>query len=373
MAGLKGIPATYGGIERAVEEIGARLAARGHEVSVYCRTHYTPDGTRHHRGMTLVRLPSFARRTLDTLSHTALTAFHALGARHDVVHLHSLGNAPFIPLFRIRRPVVLTLHGLETVQAKWAGAGQRYFRACERPACRWPDAVTSVSRAHAAELERRFGRRLLTIPNGAAPQDAGDPAPLAALGLVPRGYLLFMARLVPEKGAHHLIEAYRALDTPLPLVIAGDAAPGDPYVARLKAQAAPDPRIRFTGFAFGETWRALLGHPLFTVHPSESEGLSLGLLESMAFGNAVLVSDLAENLDVTGATGGAWFPSGDAAALRRELAALLTAPDRLVTLRAAARERVRAAYDWNGIVDRYEAVYASITPARPASGARANA
>lgn len=357
MAGLKGIPATYGGIERAVEEIGARLVERGHDVTVFCRTHYTPAGTTRQRGMRLIRLPSLRTRALDTLSHTLLSGLCALPQRYDIVHLHSLGNAPFIPLFRIGRPVVFTLHGLESVQAKWEGAGQSYFQRCERPAVTLPDAVTSVSRPQGEELAARHRREIRVIPNGVAPMSPGSPEPLRALGLSSRNYLLFMARLVPEKGAHHLIEAYRGLTTEMPLVIAGDAPPRDAYASRLRELAAPDPRILFTGYAFGDLWRALLSHAYLCVHPSESEGLSLGLLESMAFGNGVLVSDVPENLDVVGEDAAARFRSRDTADLRGRLSGLIAAPAEVERLRGLAAARVLRHFAWDRIVDAYEEVY----------------
>ncbi len=361
MAGLKGIPATYGGVERAVEEIGARLADRGHDVSVFCRSHYTPETVTVHRGMRLVRLPSWRTRTLDTLSHTALSAIRSRNERFDLVHLHSLGNAPIVPLFRGRgRRVVLTLHGLEWVQSKWKGTGHVFFRLCERPAVRWPDVVTSVSRHWGQDLARRMNRPVRYIPNGVAVPEKREPDLLRTRGLEPGRYVLFLARLVPEKGAHHLITAFRKLETSMRLVIAGDAERGGEYAHRLRALADGDDRIVFTGFVYGHLWNEFLSHAYATVHPSESEGLSIGLMEAMAFGNCVLVSDIAENLEVVGEEAGVRFRSRDPEHLREVLAGLLAAPERVNVMRRKAAEHVRRQFDWDRIVDEYETLFRSV-------------
>jgi glycosyltransferase involved in cell wall biosynthesis len=361
LAGLKGIPATYGGVERAVEEIGARLASRGHDVTVFCRRHYTPKTASVHRGMRLLRLPSLETRRLDTLSHTGLSAIRCSVERLDVVHLHSLGNAPFIPWFRLGGArVVMTLHGLEWVQEKWRGTARAYFKACERPAVFWPDAVTSVSQHWGEDLVRRLGRPVRYIPNGVSIQKPQAPDLIGGLGLAPRGYLLFLARLVPEKGAHYLIDAFRGLRTGMRLVVAGGASDGSAYAASLRRQAAGDPRILFTGFVFGDLWRELLSHSYLTVHPSESEGLSMGLLEAMAFSNAVLTSDIPENLEVIGEDAGARFRCRDVEDLRRQLADLLASPERVASLRSLAVDRVRRRFDWDRIVDAYEEVLSMV-------------
>jgi glycosyltransferase involved in cell wall biosynthesis len=146
----------------------------------------------------------------------------------------------------------------------------------------------------------------------------------------------------------------------MPLVLAGDSVRGDDYPERLRALAGTDPRIRFTGFVYGDLWRALLSHAYLFVHPSESEGLSIGLLESMAFGNCVLVSDVPENLEVVGDFAGACFRSRDAGDLRRALAALIADSAEVEGLRRRARTHVGLHFDWEKIVDAYERVYREV-------------
>src|ERR1051326_2798365 len=203
MLGLKGIPATYGGVERNVEELAARLVERGHEGLVYCRTHYThADVARKpYRGVELIRLPSVNRKITDTLSHSLLSTLDVLRRDVDVVIYHSLGNALFTPLPRVSgKPTIIVLHGLEWHDEKWKGAPETFFRASERVSMWGATRVAVSARWLQEDFRQRYGYEPTFVSTGITLPEPAPVKQLPELGLMPRGYLLFVARLVPGKG-----------------------------------------------------------------------------------------------------------------------------------------------------------------------------
>src|SRR5262249_17650530 len=251
--GIKGIPATYGGIERYTEEVAVRLAERGHDVTVYCRSYYTPREIARKRycGVRLVRLPTLHHRVTDTLSHTGLATLHVMRSRYDVVIYHSLGNAFFTAAPRlVGTPSLLILHGQEWRQDKWRGTGERFFRASESVAARFSSRVAVIANWLREDLERRHGWSPELVSTGVAMANPIPAETLDEFGLTRDNYLLFVGRLVPEKEVHTLIRAYEQLHTELPLVIVGDTQHLPDYSAQLRAMAGPN--VRFLGFRYGE-------------------------------------------------------------------------------------------------------------------------
>lgn len=361
--GIKGIPATYGGVERYTEEVATRLAQRGHDVAVYCRSYYTPlhIAKKPYRGVRLIRLPSLHRRTTDTLSHSLLATLDCLRRRPDVVVYHSLGNAMFagIPrLFGI--PTVLVIHGQEWRENKWEGAPQRFFHLSERAGHHLASRVAVIAQWLQDDLRQRHGWEAVNVSTGAgvpAPVD-GRSAFLESLGYAPRGYLLFVGRLVPEKEVHTLIEAYEGLETQMPLVIVGETQHLPKYVAQLECLAGPN--VHFLGFRYGEELAALYANAYAYILPSVAEGIALTLLEAMAHNNCVVVSDIPQNLEASAPFGLA-FKTGDVADLRRVLRQLLDHPELADTHRVGTREHVISRYDWELVADRHERLYAEVT------------
>ena len=354
MLGLKGIPATYGGVERYTEEVAARLAERGHEVLVYCRGHYTTReiARKPYRGIHLIRLPSLNRRTTDTLSHTLLSTFHVLRRRPDVVIYHSLGNALFAPMPRLLgTPTALVLHGQEWREDKWAGWPRRFFQASERAAFTCASRVCVIARWLQDDLRTRYGYDSTFVSTGVTLPEPRPAARLDAFGLDRHRYLLFVGRLVPEKEVHTLLAAYRALETDMPLVIVGDTQRKDRYLDELHALSGPN--VRFLGFRYGEELAELYSNAYLYILPSAAEGIALTLLEAMAYHNCVVVSDIPQNLEAATPLGFS-FKMGDAADLRRVLRALLDQPALVAERRACSREHVGRQYDWEIVTDHYE-------------------
>lgn len=354
MIGQKGVPATYGGIERHVHELALRLERRGIDVDVYCRPHYTPPGARLD-DVRLIRVPSLNTKHLDAISHTALTSLHALGSRADVVHYHALGPSSLAWLPRLaRKRTVVTVHGLDWRREKWGPVAAAFLRACEWSAGRLPDATVVVSRTLQEHFERSYGKPVRYIPNGTVLPEPAAPEPVRALGLAPDDYLLFVGRLVPEKGLHVLLTAHATCLPDRTLVIAGEGHFTDDYVAACRKAAGSN--VRFLGPVYGPTLHSLQQHARVVVVPSSLEGLSIALLEAMSFGRPVLASDIPENLEVLGGAGEA-FRAGDAADLGRRLLELLADGPRLARLGRAARARIAAEYDWERVADRTAALY----------------
>lgn len=362
MIGQKGVPATFGGIERHVDELSRRLAARGCAVRVYCRRYYTPaDAVL--PGVVLRRLPSWNTKHLDAITHTMLATGDVLLSGVDVVHYHALGPSALAFLPRLAgRKVVVTVHGLDWRREKWGRAAAAFLRACEWSATRFPDATIVVSRTLEEHFRARGGRNVRFIPNGTVMPGPAPAGPIEALGLAPERYLLFVGRLVPEKGLHVLLRAHRDATPDVPLVIAGEGHFTDDYVTACRSLAGEN--ARFLGAVYGETLASLQQHAAVVVAPSSLEGLSIALLEAMSFGRAVLASDIPENAEVV-AGAGEVFRRGDAPDLGRVLRALLADPARRAALGAAARARIAERYDWDRVTDRTLELYRSLAGPAP--------
>jgi len=357
MIGQKGIPALYGGIERHVEEIARRLVARGHEVTVYCRLHYTPVGGRYH-GVELVRLPSVNTKHLDTITHVALSTAHALSRDFDVLHFHALGPSLFAaPARALGRPTVVTVHGLDWQREKWGAFAQWALKQCEGPAVRFPDRTIVVSKTLREHFASHFGRGTVTIPNGTVLPEPRDAHKIHKYGLEARKYVLFVGRLVPEKGVHFLCEAWSRLDTDLTLAICGGAAASEDYVRSLDRFAGP--RIRMLDYVYGEALEELYSNAYLVGLPSTVEGLSLVLLEALSYGRCVLVSDIPENVEVTH-DAAPTFRSRDVDDLTAQLRRLLAEPALVRQYESKARAHIAAHYSWDTVVDATVDVYRSV-------------
>jgi glycosyltransferase involved in cell wall biosynthesis len=366
MIGLRGIPATYGGVERAVEELSARLVERGHEVTVYARSAYSDADVREHRGVRVVRLPQVNTKHLEAATHSAVAMAHALATRRfDVIHLHATGPGALSPLARLAgTPTVVTVQGLDWRREKWGRAARVMLQLAARLSARFPDRTIVVSR----ELERHFAERHgadpVYIPNGVEEQ-RGDGAPPQP-DLEPDRFVLYLGRLVPEKHVHTLIRAFRRVDDDVPLVIAGPDSHSPEYVAELERLAAGDRRIRLLGPQYGRAKAWLMRNALAFVQPSSIEGLPIALLEALSAGRYPIVSSIPENLEpvtVDEETLGRTVPVGDERELASAIASAIHAPDRSIVGRRL-RDHVREAYDWGAIAEATEATYRDAIRAR---------
>jgi glycosyltransferase involved in cell wall biosynthesis len=364
MLGTRGVPASYSGFETCAEELGARLAARGHVVTVYCRVpHIVHPGTSY-RGMRLVKLPTIRRKHLDTIAHTFLSTVHALGMRYDIALYFNVGNSPltWIPRLAGQR-VVINVDGLDWKRKKWGRFARWYILSCERWAARLSHRIVTDSRRVQQYYLERYGAASTYIAYGAEPTGAPPGSHLRRYGLEPRRYVLFVGRLVPENCAHHLVEAFQDLATELRCVIVGDAPYAAAYIGSLRATS--DPRVVFTGYLFGEGYRELLSSAYCFVETSEVGGTHPALLEAMAAGTCVVVSDTPENLETIEDAGFSYPGEMGAAGLRTVLERLLKDPALVAEQGARALERVRVHYSWDRITDDYEQLFREILEASP--------
>jgi len=357
MIGSRGLPFVYGGIERHVEELGARLAARGHHVTVFGRKPFSRGGE--YRGMQIAVLPSIPTKNLDTATNTLATTLRVLFEPFDIVHYHGVGPSLFswMPV-AAGRVTVSTIHAPDYRQSKWSAAARALLRLGERTAVRRCHAAIAVSKLMAERLSARYGRPVLYIPNGATLADAPPFVEAKRLGLASGRYVLAVGRFIVERGFHTLLEAFREVNTDLRLVIAGDAHFEEEYARRLRSLA--DERVVFPGYISGGLLNELYAHCAFYVLPSTVEGLPISLLEAMSFAKPVLVSDIPENLEVAEGIA-ATFKRNDPADLARALRGMLTMDASEAERRGLlGRERVEKAYTWDRVADEVEALYVDL-------------
>jgi glycosyltransferase involved in cell wall biosynthesis len=357
--GMRGLPPDLpgaGGGERETDAKARRLAARGHDVTVYCRWNYVRRPPAHYEGVRLVSLPAFPRAGLETLSHSLLATLHTLlNNTADIVSYHGMGNGLLVPLARLgRKRAVVYMDGLDWERPKWGRLARLLLKWGAAAAFRWADEVYVDNAASQARFAAIFGRepRLITLA-----ADLWDPPGddlLSEMGLTAENYILFVGMLRPDKGVHMLIDAYTQLDTALPLVIVGDN-PDDPaYKQRLVD--ASDARVKFLGYRYGAEAQQLFANALIYVQPSVMEGNSPALMSAMACGRCVVVNGIEQNRETIGDAGTA-FEAGNPADLRAKLAALLADRDYIATLGARARLRIEAVYSWERVVDELEMLY----------------
>lgn len=354
MLGTRGVPARYSGFETAVEEIGARLAARGHKVTVYCRSHMVKYQGRYYKDMRLVKLPTIPQKHLDTIVHTGVSTLHMLARdRCDVALYFIAGNSPWSFVPRLAGiPTAINVDGLDSRRQKWNSAAKTYLRFAEWLAPHAATVAISDSKNVQRYYREKFGAETVFIPYGAKSVPAPGIEWLDKFGLKPREYFLFVGRLVPENCAHILIEAFRQLSTGKKLVIVGDAPYADDYIPRLK-QNAPD-NIIFTGYLFGEGYWQLNQNAFVFVVPTVVGGTHPVIVEAMAAGNCVVVSDHPPNLETVGDAGLSFDARAGAPDLQKQLQKLLDSPGLVEDYRRRSQEHARQNFDWEVVADRYE-------------------
>jgi len=352
--GCRGVPARYGGFETLAEELGRRLAARGHEITVYGRTGFVDPALESYRGMRLVVLPAPRRKHLETVLHTLLASIHAAWTGFDAVLMLNAANVPWARILQLNGiPVALNVDGLERKRRKWGRAGRAYYRLCERLAALVPDVLITD-----AEVIRRYYRRSYRVPSrmiayGGDLEAPNGTATLDGLGLEPGTYLLYVSRFEPENNPDRVVAAYEKAGVELPLVMVG----GAPYAPRLmdRIRELAGPRVLLPGPIYGEGYRELLFNCRLYIHATEVGGTHPALVEAMGAGRPVLFYDTPENREVVGAAGLPFRFEGPRR-LEDVLREVLDRPELLEELGGRARARVEANYRWDAVATAYEEV-----------------
>jgi len=359
MIGSRGIPVTYSGIETHLEELCPRLVKKGHQLVVYCKANMDFQ-ERSYKGVQLKRLPALHTKHLETLSRTLLAVFLELISQNDIVHFHALGPSVFALLPRMfRKRIVVTSHGLDWQRAKWGKFARTCLKVGEWTSVHFSNATICVSRVLQDYYRQKHGIHPWYIPNGVTISSSLPPKNIGAFGLEPKNYILFLSRLVPEKGCHYLIQAFNELDTTMKLVVAGGPGHTEEYVCQLKNLASANERIVFTGFVSGKTLKELFSHAYLYVLPSEMEGLPISLLEALSYGLCVVTSDIPENYEVV-KNCGYTFESKDISSLKSVLTELLADSDLVKEAGKRGLEMVHRDYNWDAIADQTEKVYQNV-------------
>jgi glycosyltransferase involved in cell wall biosynthesis len=352
--GGRGVVSKYSGIETYYEQAGHELARLGHEVTVYCRTYFTPPMSTHN-GMRVRRVPTIRSKHLETVVHTLLSTAHAIASDYDVIHYHCLGPALFSFLPRLAgKKTVVTVQGLDWRRGKWGRLASRVLRWGEAAAVSSPNATMVVSRALQQHYRQQYERDTIYIPNGATLAPRRYSRQLNEWNLLPLNYVLFLGRFSPEKNCHLLINAFQNLQTSMKLVLAGGSSHSDSYAKSLLRHESD--QIRFLPWVSGNNLEELLSNAALFVLPSEIEGMSLALLDAMAAGVCVLTSDIPENNEVVEGAGFT-FNRGDQADLERMLDLLIKNPDLRRQSALRERERIRSEYLWPEIARSIEGAY----------------
>jgi len=358
--GTRGIPANYGGFETFAEALSTRLVMRGHDVVVYGRSHHVPRSLADYRGVRLVVLPTIRHKYLDTVVHTLISAVHVLGGRFDVVLVCNAANAFSCAIPRAAGArVVLNVDGIERKRKKWNAAGRAWYLLSERLATWLPNAVVTDADVIRAYYAARYGCATTFIPYGCeVGRDAGT-ATLERLGVEPEDYVLYVSRLEPENNADAVILAFEQTAIAKKLVVVGDAPYADDYKARLRQLAGQ--RVVFAGGVYGEGYRELQSHAFAYVHATEVGGTHPALVESMGFGNCVLVNDVPENREVAG-DAGLYFKASAPPTLARLLERLVSETGLLTRHRELARQRAAGHYSWDAVTDAYLHLFETLQP-----------
>ena len=358
MLGTRGVPASYSGFETCVEQVGKRLAARGHRLLVYCRAGQPGAAGSTYLGMERVVLPAIRTKGLETLTHSALSTAHALiRDRPDAAIIFGVGNAVFARAFRLANiPVAINVDGADWARRKWGGLGRRYLRWSEGVAAKVANAVIADSNAVATYYESEYGRRSTFIPYGAEVPAGLGTETLQKFGLTPRGYFLAVGRFVPENGLHHLIAAYARVAPSLPFVVVGDAPYSEDY-KRLLRKIAP-PNVIFTGYQFGAPYQELSANAFAYLFGAEVGGTHPVLVEQLAHGNCVIARWTESNAEV--AADAAIMFHDPETELPAAIESLLRDPALVERMRERARNRAQA-YSWDRITDQYELLLANLS------------
>ena len=373
MIGTRGVPARYGGFETLLEEVGQRLAARGHEVIVYCRPasrDADEDRPAEYLGMRLVWLPTVRRRSLETLAHTALTVLHRSLAGVDAAMVFNAANAPLLPVIKARRiPVATHVDGLEWKRGKWGPAGRRYYRLAESLAVRWSDALIADAQGIQDYYTEEFGAPTDLIAYGAPIIRPDSTEGIERLELRPHGYHLVVARFEPENHVLEIVQGQELSKAEQPLVVVGSAPYADDYTAQIRAVAGDRTRL------LGGVWDQDQLNQLYANATSYLHGHSVGgtnpsLLRAAGAGAFTIAYDVGFNREVLGDTADYFATSAD-------VAVAIEAAEADSAGRAARGRELQqqiGRYNWDDVTDRYEALAQRLAtrdyPRRRPSGRR---
>lgn len=368
MIGHKRVPSREGGVEIVVEEISTRLVKKGHSVDIYNRkgrnvqdrnTDQQNRKIKYYKGAKIITIPTINKKGFDALIYSFLATVRSLFGKYDCIHYHAEGSCAMIwipHLFKIR--TIVTIHGLDWKRAKWGGIATKYIKFGEKMAAKYADEIIVLSEGVRQYFKEEYNRNTNFIPNGVnKPTKRNNNAIKEKWNLEKDSYILFLARIVPEKGVHYLINAFKLINTDKKLVIAGGASHTNDYLKRIKEISKEDDRIIMTGFVQGEELEELFENTFLYCLPSDIEGMPISLLEAMSYGCNCLVSDIEENSQVIGDKAQT-FKKGDINDLKIKLEQALEGKNRY--RKKDISDYILNKYNWDNVIEKTENLYKSM-------------
>lgn len=353
-----------GGIEIVVKELCTRMARDGCQVTCYNRSGHHVSGAEYdekieYEGIRQKSVLTIEKKGLAAVSSSAFAALYSALGKYDVIHIHAEGPAFFAWLPKMfGKRVVVTVHGIDWQREKWkSGFGSKFIRQGEKNAVKYADEIIVLSKGVQDYFKKVYGRETNFIPNGVnRPKLRAAEQISEKFGLSKDSYILFLGRLVPEKGIRYLIEAFKQVKTDKKLVIAGGSSDTDSFERELKDLAKNDERIIFTGFVQGSLLDELYSNAYIYTLPSDLEGMPLSLLEAMSYGNCCLVSDIPECTEVV-EDKTLIFKKSDVSDLWEKLQDACNHPENVMELKKEAADFICKKYDWDDVVEKTRELY----------------
>lgn len=358
MFGHKHIPSREGGVEIVVEELCTRMVQAGQEVTCYNRKGHHVSGAQYdtaarkmYKGIHLKKVPTIEKKGLSATSASFFAAMRAAFGPYDVVHIHAEGPAFFCGIPKLfGKRVIITIHGLDWDREKWHhGFAAWFIRQGEKNAVKYADEIIVLSKGVQDYFAKTYGRKTRFIPNGVnCPEIRKADLITEKFGLMKDSYILYLGRLVPEKGIRYLIEAFKRVNTEKKLVIAGGSSDTDAFAQELKDLADGDDRVLFTGFVQGQMLEELYSNAYMYTLPSDLEGMPLSLLEAMSYGNCCLVSDIPECAEVV-EDKALIFKKSDVQDLQEKLQHACDQPEKVSGYKKQAADFICKKYSWDDV------------------------
>ena len=365
MIGHKRIPSREGGVEVVVEELSTRLVKQGHQVDAYNRkgknvqdkkADKDKKNIKEYKGINILTVPTINKKGIDATIYSFIASFMILFKKYDVVHYHAEGPCIMLWLPHLfRKKIVVTIHGLDWQRAKWNNFAKKLIKFGEKQAVKYADKIIVLSNGVQKYFKDTYNRDTHFIPNGVnKPVKKKAKIIEEKFNLKKDDYILFLARIVPEKGLHYLLDAFKQIDTDKKLVIAGGASHSSDYLKQIKQKAKEDNRVIMTGFVQGEELEELFSNCYLYCLPSDIEGMPLSLLEAMSYGCRCLVSDIEENTQVTGNYANK-FKKGNIKDLKKKIEKILENKDSIE--KNKIQNYILQKYNWDDIVKKTEKIY----------------
>ena len=367
MIGHKRIPSREGGVEVVVEQLSKRLVKKGHQVEVYNRKGKNVQDKnvdnnvrklKNYEGAKIITIPTINKKGIDAFLYSFFASFRALFGHYDVLHYHAEGSCAMLWIPHLfHKKIIVTIHGLDWQRSKWGGFATKYIKYGEKCAAKYADEIIVLSKGVQKYFKDTYGRETVVIPNGVEKPEIKEARIIKnKYGLDKDSYILFLARIVPEKGLDYLIDAYNKIETDKKLVIAGGASHTNNYLQHIKEKVKSNENIIMTGFVQGEELDELYSNCYLYCLPSDIEGMPLSLLEAMSYGDCCLTSDITECSEVIQEKG-ILFEKSSVKELIQKLQFLCDDNKIVKKYKDEAQKYILKKYNWDDVVDETTKLY----------------